>query len=384
MSRVINWFSERSTTWAMLLIGAVILALLVLGGLGFFIAQDVTRGGEFPPRSVVAGVDVSGLSKQDAVKKCEKELLSIEQKPVMLTLEGASYGITPPELGLHLNYDRMVGDAYKRAWAPNIFERMFRSMVNRPKSVKGALIAENDPALLAGFVQNVTTAVNQPPRNAYVDVTSGAPVIVPSRAGYQVDGSAVEEEVITAENSKSRTVEIKAMKTPAQLNDDIFHKLIIIDTSQHLLTLYDREQPLAQYRIACGQPAWPTPAGQWQIVSKQMNPTWINPHSAWSASMPDRIGPGYSNPLGLRAMALNAAGVLIHGTSNDGSIGTSASHGCIRMHMPEVIQLFDMVEVGTPVYIIRGPGNPGFNPAETPAWRLQNAASAPAPSYTGD
>jgi lipoprotein-anchoring transpeptidase ErfK/SrfK len=98
--------------------------------------------------------------------------------------------------------------------------------------------------------------------------------------------------------------------------------------------------------------------------------------------MPDTIGPGYSNPLGVRAMPLNASGVLIHGTSNDGSIGTSASHGCIRMHMPDVIKLFDMVEIGTPVYIIQSAGNPGFNVAQTPTWR-KITTPAPPSAYTG-
>jgi lipoprotein-anchoring transpeptidase ErfK/SrfK len=378
-----DWFSERSTVRIMLLLGSALLALLVVGGLGFFFAQDVSRWGKFPPGSVVAGVNVSSLSQRDAVTKCERELRSVEQRPLILTLDGEKHSATPQELGLHLDYTKMVDAAYKLAWAPNIFERMFRSIINRPKSVNGALMAANDQTLLSQFVQKVTAEVNQPPRNAYVDVTSGAPAIVPSRAGYQVDGSVIQKEVVAAENSKSRTVEIKALKTPAQLNDDIFQKLIVINTTDHSLTLYNRQQPLAKYSIACGQPAWPTPAGQWQIVSKQMNPTWINPHSAWSASMPATIGPGYSNPLGLRAMALNASGVLIHGTANDSSIGTSASHGCIRMHMPEVIQLFDMVEAGTPVYIIRAAGNPGFDVTATPAWRLQGA-KVPAPSYTGD
>lgn len=383
MSQMRDWFSERSTVRIMLLLGSALLALLVVGGLGFFFAQDVSRWGKFPPGSVVAGVNVSGLSQRDAVTKCERELRSVEQKPLILTLDGEKHSATPQELGLHLDYTKMVDAAYKLAWAPNIFERMFRSIINRPKSVNGALMAANDQTLLSQFVQKVTAEVNQPPRNAYVDVTSGAPVIVPSRAGYQVDGSVIQQEVVAAENSKSRTVEIKALKTSAQLNDDIFQKLIVINTTDHSLTLYNRQQPLAKYSIACGQPAWPTPAGQWQIVSKQVNPTWINPHSAWAASMPATIGPGYNNPLGLRAMALNASGVLIHGTANDSSIGTSASHGCIRMHMPEVIQLFDMVEAGTPVYIIRAAGNPGFDVTATPAWRLQGAAT-PAPSYTGD
>jgi len=90
-----------------------------------------------------------------------------------------------------------------------------------------------------------------------------------------------------------------------------------------------------------------------------------------------------SNPLGLRALPLDASGVLIHGTSNDGSIGTSASHGCMRMHMPEVIKLFDMVPVGTPVYIILAPGNPGFNVATTAPW-MNRSGKPGAIQYTGD
>ena len=307
MSQMKDWFSERSTVRIMLLLGSALLALLVVGGLGFFFAQDVSRCGKFPPGSVVAGANVSGLSKPDAIIKCQGKLRSVEQKPVVLTLDSENHSATPEELGLHLDYTKMVGDAYKLAWAPNIFERMFRSIINRPKSVNGALLAANDQTLLSQFVQKVTAEVNQQPRNAYVDVASGAPVIVPSRAGYQVDAAVIQQEVVAAENSKSSTVGIKAAKTPAQLNDDIFQKLIVINTTDNSLTLYNRNQPLARYSIACGQPAWPTPAGQWQIVSKQMNPTWINPHSAWSASMPASIGPGYSNPLGLRAMALNAS-----------------------------------------------------------------------------
>jgi lipoprotein-anchoring transpeptidase ErfK/SrfK len=98
--------------------------------------------------------------------------------------------------------------------------------------------------------------------------------------------------------------------------------------------------------------------------------------------MPERIGPGYSNPLGIRAMPLNASGVLIHGTSNSGSIGSSASHGCIRMRMNEVVQLFDLVEVGTPVYIVHSAGNPGFDVTRTPSWR-KVTTPAPPSAYTG-
>jgi lipoprotein-anchoring transpeptidase ErfK/SrfK len=383
MSRIKKRLYDRSTTAVMLALAVPLLALFVAGGFGFFFVQDATRWGKFPPGSVVAGVGVSGLGQGEAIQRCRDQLAGVEQKPVVLTLDGANYTASPEQLGLHLDYSRMVDNAYRAAWKPSIFERMFRSFTNRPKGVNEAILAQNDDDLVGQFVQKVTAEVNQPPRNAYVDVNGGAPVIVPSRAGYQVPEAEIKKEVAAAENSKSRTVEIKAAKTPAALNDDIFKKLIVINLAQHSLTLYDRQTPLVQYGIACGQPAWPTPVGEWQIIGKQMNPTWTNPHSAWSASMPASIGPGYSNPLGLRAMPLNASGVLIHGTANDGSIGTSASHGCIRMHMPDVIALFDMVEVKTPVYIIRDAGNPGFDVTKTPSWRLKDAG-IPVANYTGD
>jgi lipoprotein-anchoring transpeptidase ErfK/SrfK len=383
MKKMKTWISSSSTVRVSLVAASACLILCLLGVVGFLFVQDATRWGKFPPHSKVAGVSVAGLSKADAVAKCQAELKEVESKPVTLTLNGVNYSSTAENLGLHLNYQQMVDEAYDRAWSPNVFERMFRSFVNRPRTVNELVLAENDNALVAAFVKSVNEQVNQPPHDAYVDVTSGLPVIVPARDGYSVPEATIRQEVLQAENSLTRTVAIKAQRTPAAYKDDIFGKLIVVNLSQHMLVLYNRQTPTAQFPIACGQPAYPTPVGQWRIVGKQMNPTWYNPHDAWSASMPDTIGPGYSNPLGLRALPLNASGVLIHGTSNDGSIGTSASHGCMRMHMPDVIKLFDMVEVGTPVYIIRAAGDPGFNVAVTPSWRKPGGDTGPI-NYTGD
>lgn len=376
--------SNRSTIGVSLILGGTFLVVALLGLLGFLFVQDATRWGKFPPLSKVSGVNVSGLSKADAIAKCEGELKDVASRPVVMTLDGEKYSATPEQLGLRLDYTKMVDNAYEQAWSPSIFERMFRSFTDRPKTVNGLIAIQNDDALVTRYVASVSEQVNQAPRNAYVDVTSGSPVIVKSRNGHQIAESVIRDEVGQALNSKNRTVAIQATRTPASLNDGIFKRLIVINLSQHMLYLYERQTLVVQYPIACGQEAYPTPVGQWEIIGKQLNPTWTNPHSAWSSSMPESIGPGYSNPLGLRAMPLNASGVLIHGTANDGSIGTSASHGCIRMHMPDVIALFDQVQVSTPVYIIRGAGNPGFDVAATPSWRLKEETAKATPNYTGD
>ena len=102
---------------------------------------------------------------------------------------------------------------------------------------------------------------------------------------------------------------------------------------------------------ATGQPAYPTPAGRFQIVVKWVNPWWYPPASPWAAGeSPTPPGPG--NPLVTRWMGLSAPGVGIHGTPQPQSIGYSLSHGCIRMLIPQAEWLFDHVTVGTTVFIV--------------------------------
>jgi L,D-transpeptidase ErfK/SrfK len=118
------------------------------------------------------------------------------------------------------------------------------------------------------------------------------------------------------------------------------------------------------YAVATGTPQYPTPKGNFQIVLKRFRPTWVNPDpSGWGKSLPKSIPPGPSNPLGTRAMNLNSPGIRIHGTTNIRSLGTAASHGCIRMAMPDVEELFEKVDSGTPVIIITGPPKAAPAPA---------------------
>jgi lipoprotein-anchoring transpeptidase ErfK/SrfK len=75
------------------------------------------------------------------------------------------------------------------------------------------------------------------------------------------------------------------------------------------------------------------------------------PNSAWAGDLAGKvIPPGPDDPIKARWMGIYA-GAGIHGTDEDGSIGSAASHGCIRMHIPDVIDLYDRVDVGDSVYI---------------------------------
>lgn len=122
-------------------------------------------------------------------------------------------------------------------------------------------------------------------------------------------------------------------------------------TSTRELFLMDGPSLLKRYRIAVGTSDHPTPLGNWRITAKKKDPTWYNPNQPWSEDMPPFIGPGADNPLGTRALYLNASGIRIHGTYLRNSIGRAASHGCIRMYREDSEEIFELVPVGTIVRV---------------------------------
>ncbi len=127
--------------------------------------------------------------------------------------------------------------------------------------------------------------------------------------------------------------------------------IVVIERGSNRLHLYNGDALVQTFPVATGQAIYPTPLGQWSIVTMQRDPWWIPPNSPWAKGAKP-IPPGPGNPLGTRWMGLSAAGVGMHGTPDAASIGYSASHGCIRMRIPDAEWLFDHVHIGTPVFII--------------------------------
>lgn len=125
---------------------------------------------------------------------------------------------------------------------------------------------------------------------------------------------------------------------------------IRIDRNATTLYLLDGGKVVRTFRVAVGQAKYPTPRGSFTVISKEYNPTWNPPPSPWAEGL-EPVPPGPNNPLGTRWMGLSSPSIGIHGTYASSSIGTWASHGCIRMHIRDVEQLFELVYVGTPVTI---------------------------------
>jgi lipoprotein-anchoring transpeptidase ErfK/SrfK len=126
---------------------------------------------------------------------------------------------------------------------------------------------------------------------------------------------------------------------------------IVVTLGKFRLQLIRDGKVVNTYRVAVGQSAYPTPTGTYRIVNKQRDPTWTPPpDSSWAKGL-GPIPPGPGNPLGTRWMGTSAPYVGIHGTYAASSIGTRASHGCIRMHIKDVEELYEDVSVGMPVQL---------------------------------
>ena len=131
-----------------------------------------------------------------------------------------------------------------------------------------------------------------------------------------------------------------------------FTDVIVIRRGANKLSLYNGMRLRRTFGIATGQAEYPTPLGRFQIIVKWRDPWWYPPSSEWAKDAKP-IPPGPGNPLGTRWMGISSPAVGIHGTPDAASIGYSASHGCVRMLIGDAEWLFEQVEVGTPVFIIR-------------------------------
>ena len=137
---------------------------------------------------------------------------------------------------------------------------------------------------------------------------------------------------------------------PRVAQDSLGPAVVILRGSKRLRFYVDAEL-VQTFRVAVGLPQYPTPLGVFEIVVMERNPWWNPPPSDWARGQ-SAVPPGPGNPLGTRWMGISAPYVGIHGTPDAASIGYSASHGCVRMRIPDAEWLFQRVKIGTPVFIL--------------------------------
>jgi lipoprotein-anchoring transpeptidase ErfK/SrfK len=172
------------------------------------------------------------------------------------------------------------------------------------------------------------------------------------RPGRQLDANLATQRIVRALRAHAtKPVTLPTRVVEPAVTSASFGEVIVIRRASNRLSLYRGTRPWRQFTVATGQAVYPTPVGRFQIVAMWRNPWWYPPASPWAEGLKP-VPPGPGNPLGTRWMGISAPGVGIHGTPDAASLGYSASHGCIRMAIPEAEWLFDHVSVGTTVYVV--------------------------------
>jgi lipoprotein-anchoring transpeptidase ErfK/SrfK len=290
-----------------------------------------TTPGLVPAGVTLAGVPIGGLDAATAAQA----VLDSFNRPVTLHYEKTTIEVAPSLFSLSVPIDSAIARA-----------------LTVPPGTPLALRASIDRSLVRAFAAKLAARFDRKPVSSRLLLRNVKPFVTKSLAGRKIDQPRIvrdlSDELVHATRT---TIAMRVKLTPPTVTEKTIGPVIVIQRGSNALTLYDGAHVVRRFGVATGQAVYPTPLGKFQIVVMWRNPWWYPPASPWAAGEKP-VPPGPGNPLGTRWMGLSAPGVGIHGTPEDGSIGYSLSHGCIRMHIPDAEWLFNRVKIGTPVYIV--------------------------------
>jgi lipoprotein-anchoring transpeptidase ErfK/SrfK len=297
------------------------------------------------PGTKAGGIDVGGLTVAQATQRLSEVAGPPLARNLAVHVAGRQFRLTAKRL-------RLKFDAAHSA------KRAYYAGRDNPQRVDAPLAVSYRLGTVQGFSATVARTVYLAPRDAGVKITLRRILRRHSRTGRSLDAKALQAAIQATLINPAAPRKLRPARAvlKPKINADAlpkrYPKVLTIDRDNFKLRLFTRLKLAKTYPIAGGMAGLDTPAGLYHIQNKQVNPAWHVPNSDWAGSLAGQTIPGGApnNPLKARWMGV-ANGVGIHGTAEDWSIGTRASHGCIRMHVSDVIDLYDRVGIGTPVLI---------------------------------
>ncbi|HEX3318608.1 MAG TPA: L,D-transpeptidase/peptidoglycan binding protein [Solirubrobacteraceae bacterium] len=306
----------------------------------------------------VNGVDIGGLTRAQAQAKLSAELLQPLQHPVTILLpSGKPVRLGPRSAQVRMDLGTAVARAARLSRQGSIFDRVWRDVTGGRLHQPLTASLSYSRAAVAATVRRVAARVDRDPRDASVAPQGGRLVTTPGHDGAAVQRGALRRALVRrlmhADGSDRVRVPVRRLRpdvTQADLPAQ-YPSYIVVDRNAFELHLFKNLELAHTYTIAVGQQGLETPAGLYDIQDKQVDPTWHVPESDWAGDLAGKtVAPGPDDPLKARWMGFDGS-AGIHGTAELDSLGSAASHGCIRMAVPDVENLYDQVSVGTPVYI---------------------------------
>ncbi|MDH5224343.1 MAG: L,D-transpeptidase/peptidoglycan binding protein, partial [Actinomycetota bacterium] len=276
------------------------------------------------------------------------------QQPVELQARGTSWQVSLEELGQRSNAVGAVNRALGLSESMTTFSRFWHRFNDEPVNQEVELSFAGD-GRVDTVLGRISREVAVKPVNADIAYDDGRLRFVKPKPGRALDMAEARASVRAALKAGGVTkIRLPVLAVKPEVTQKNMPRTIVVRVDENKLYLYDGFDVIRTWSVATAMPGWTTPQGDWNLYRKAVNPTWYNPAlDSWGADLPAVVPGGPSAPMGTRALYITAPGLIrIHGTPADSSIGSYASHGCIRMHNAEVEQLYPMVDVGTRVIVV--------------------------------
>lgn len=340
-----------------LIIPAVLLAS-TLTAAGTVLAYDSARTERIAEGISVGGIGVGGMERDAARARLERELVAALEKPVVVDHDRNTWILGAREARIETDVDRTLTEAVARSEEGGVLGRTWRRVNG------GTIDVDLQPAVtfsdraVVRMIDKIRKDVERPAKDAQIRLTATGVDAEASRRGLEVKAGELHTSINAALVSPSaerrfvaatRKVEPKVTRAGLVKRNPV---VIIVNRSSFQLKVYKRLKLAKTYPIAVGKAGNDTPSGTYDIANKAVNPAWSVPNSDWAGALAGRVIPGGApdNPLKSRWLGITD-GVGIHGTSERGSIGSNASHGCLRMLVEDVEELYPQVPVGAKVLI---------------------------------
>jgi lipoprotein-anchoring transpeptidase ErfK/SrfK len=337
---------------------AIVVGVLVLflGAVAAY-AYDSSQKDEIADGVTIAGVDVAGLDEVEAERAVRRQLLAPLRHSLRVGYDGENWTLPGRTLKVHADLEGAVEEALDASRDGGLPGRLVRY-------VTGGNVDENVSAEISysrrainRFVRRVAAEVNVEPQDATVEANGSSLTVVRQENGRKLRDQLLTRKLNAAvlnadadHTIAARTHPVMPEVTKSEVAEE-YPTYLTLDRATYTLRFWKNLKLAKTYTVAVGQEGLETPEGLYHIESKEVEPTWHVPESDWAGSLAGQdIPPGPGNPLKARWMGI-FEGAGIHGTEETWSLGSAASHGCVRMSIPDVEELYDLVEVGTPIYI---------------------------------
>jgi len=334
----------------------IAVAVLLLGAVGAY-AYDSSQKDQIAEGVTIGGVDVGGLDAAEAEKAVSKQLVAPLRNSLRVGYDGESWELPGDQLKVRADVSAAVDEALAASSDGGLPGRLVRYVSGGDVDEQiAAPVTYSEPAINR-FVRRLAGEVAVEAQDATVEANGAELVVVPADHGRKLRDNLLTKQlkaaVLNADADHTIAARTNSVK-PEVVGSEVaaeYPTYLTLDRSAYTLRFWKNLKLAKTYTVAVGQVGLETPEGLYAIQDKQENPTWNVPESDWAGSLAGQsIPPGPSNPLKARWMGIYE-GAGIHGTEETSSLGSAASHGCVRMAVPDVEELYDLVDVGTPIYI---------------------------------